>query len=158
MPMKPTAADAQLILQLYDLRREAEMRKARNWWLVNFWPQTADDFIKVAAALGTQENNWLRQVAGYWDMAAALVLHGAVHSDLFLEGGVSGEMIFLYAKVQPILKDLREKMQSPGLFSNVEKVIMSSKSGRERLKMVEARVAARRKMMAESEMAAAKAS
>ena len=150
MPMKPTAADAQLILQLYDLRREAEMRKARNWWLVNFWPQTADDFIKVATALGTQENNWLRQVAGYWDMAAALVLHGTVHPDLFLEGGVSGEMVFLYAKLQPILKDLREKMQSPGLFSNVEKVIMSSETGLERLKTIEARVAARRKMMAEA--------
>ncbi len=150
MPKKPTVADAQLILQLYDLRREAEMRKARNWWLVNFWPQTADDFIKVATALGTQENNWLRQVAGYWDMAAALVLHGTVHPDLFLEGGVSGEMVFLYAKLQPILKDLREKMQSPGLFSNVEKVIMSSETGRERLKTIEARVAARRKMMAEA--------
>jgi hypothetical protein len=150
MPKKPTAADAQLILQLYDLRREAEMRKARNWWLVDFWPQTADDFIKVATALGTQENNWLRQVAGYWDMAAALVLHRTIDSDLFLEGGVSGEMFFLYAKLQPILKDLREKMQSPALFSNVEKVIMSSTTGRERLKMVEARVAARRKMMSEA--------
>jgi len=150
MPKKPTAEDAQLILQLYDLRREAEMRKARNWWLVEFWPQTADDFIKVATALGTQENNWLRQVAGYWDMAAALVLHGTIDSDLFLEGGVSGEMFFLYAKLQPILKDLREKMQSPALFSNVEKVIMSSRTGRERLKMVEARVAARRKMMSEA--------
>ncbi|HLB88289.1 MAG: hypothetical protein AUH86_09190 [Acidobacteria bacterium 13_1_40CM_4_58_4] len=150
MPKKPTATDAQLILQLYDLRREAEMRKARNWWLVDFWPQTADDFIKVATALGTQENNWLRQVAGYWDMAAALVLHGTIDSDLFLEGGVSGEMFFLYAKLQPILKDLREKMQSPALFSNVEKVIMSSTTGRERLKMVEARVAARRKLMSEA--------
>jgi len=150
MPKKPTAEDAQLILQLYDLRREAEMRKARNWWLVEFWPQTAHDFIKVATALGTQENNWLRQVAGYWDMAAALVLHGTIDSDLFLEGGVSGEMFFLYAKLQPILKDLREKMQSPALFSNVEKVIMSSTTGRERLKMVEARVAARRKMMSEA--------
>jgi hypothetical protein len=150
MPKKPTAEDAQLILQLYDLRREAEMRKARNWWLVEFWPQSADDFIKVATALGTQENNWLRQVAGYWDMAAALVLHGTIDSDLFLEGGVSGEMFFLYAKLQPILKDLREKMQSPALFSNVEKVILSSTTGRERLKMVEARVAARRKMMSEA--------
>lgn len=150
MPKKPTAADAQLILQLYDLRREAEMRKARNWWLVDFWPQTADDFIKVATALGTQENNWLRQVAGYWDMAAALVLHRTIDSDLFLEGGVSGEMFFLYAKLQPILKDLREKMQSPALFSNVENVILSSTTGRERLKMVEARVAARRKMMSEA--------
>jgi hypothetical protein len=158
MPNKPTATDAELILKLYDLRREAEMRKARNWWLVDFWPQTADDFIKVSSALGTQENAWLRQVAGYWDMAASLVLHGIINADLFLEGGVSGEMVFLYAKIQPILKDLREKMQSPGLFSNVEKVIMQSEAGRERLKMVEARVAARRKAMAESGMAAAKAS
>src|SRR5437667_4818988 len=148
MARKPTAADAQLILQLYDLRREAEMRKARNWWLVTFWPRTADEFIKVATALGSQENNWLRQVSGYWDMAAALVLHGTIHPDLFLEGGFSGEMFFIYAKIQPLLKELREKMNSPGLFRNVETVIMSSKAGRERLKLVSARVASRRKAMA----------
>jgi hypothetical protein len=150
MSKEPTATDAELILKLYDLRREAEMRKARDWWVVKFWPQTADDFIKVANALGTQENNWLRQVGGYWDMAAALVLHGTIHPELFVEGGVSGEMFFLYAKMQPILKDVREKMQSPGLFSNVEKVIMQSEAGRERLKTVSARVAARRKAMVEA--------
>jgi hypothetical protein len=150
MPKKPTAADAQLILQLYDLRREAELRKARNWWVVTFWPRTADDFIKVASALGTQENNWLRQAGGYWDLAAALVLHGTIHPDLFLEGGSSGEMFFMYAKIQPILKELREKMQSPGLFSNVEKVIMSTKAGRERLKTITARVESRRKAMSET--------
>jgi hypothetical protein len=150
MARKPTADDARLILELYDLRREAEMRKARNWWLVTFWPQTADEFIKIASSLGTQENNWLRQVGGYWDMAAAMVLHGAIHPDLFLEGGVSGEMFFIYAKIQPILKDLRETMQSPGLFSNVEKVIMGSKAGRERLKTITGRVEARRKAMAKT--------
>ena len=150
MAKKPTAADAQLILQLYDLRREPEIRKARNWWLVNFWPNTVDDFIKVASAMGTQENAWFRQVAGYWDMAAALVLHGTIHSELFLEGGVSGEMFFIYAKIQPMLKELREKMQSPGLFLNVEKVITSSKAGRERLKMITARVEGRRKALAET--------
>jgi hypothetical protein len=150
MAKKPTAADAQLILQLYDLRREAEMRKARHWWLVNFWPDTADDFIKVASALGTQENNWLRQVGGYWDLAAALVVHGTIHPDLFLEGGFSGEMYFIYAKIRPILRELREKMQSPGLFSNAEKVIMHSKAGRERLKTIAARVESRRKAMMET--------
>jgi len=150
MAKSPTAADAQLILRLYDLRREAEMRKARNWWLVTFWPRTADEFIKVATAHGSQENNWLRQVSGYWDMAAALVLHGTIHPDLFLEGGFSGEMFFIYAKIQPILKELREKMQSPGLFSNVEKVIMNSKTGRERLKVISGRVESRRQAMAEA--------
>ena len=150
MSRKPTADDAKLILRLYDLRREAELRKARNWWLVDFWPNTAEDFIKVASTMGTQENNWLRQVGGYWDMAASLVLHGTIHPELFLEGGFSGEMFFIYAKILPILKDLREKMQSSGLFSNVEKVIMSSKTGRERLKTISARVEARRKVMAEA--------
>ncbi len=149
MAKKPTASDAQLILQLYDLRREAEMRKARNWWLVDFWPNTPEDFIKVSSAMGTQENAWFRQVAGYWDMASSLVVHGTIHPDLFLEGGFSGEMFFIFAKIQPMLKELRAKMQSPGLFRNVENVIMSSKAGRERLKLISSRVASRRKAMAE---------
>ena len=146
---KPTAADAQLILKLYDLRREAEMRKARSWWLVTFWPMTADDIVKVASALGTDENAWFRQVAGYWDMAASFVNRGILNADLFLEGGSSGEMVFLFAKIQPILKETREKMKAPTFFRNVEKVIMGSKSGRERLKLIGARVQARRKAMAE---------
>jgi hypothetical protein len=65
MPKKPTTADAQIILQLYDLRREAEMRKARHWWGMDFFPQNADDFLKIVWAMGTQENNWLRMVSGY---------------------------------------------------------------------------------------------
>jgi hypothetical protein len=150
MSRKPTAADAQLILQLYDLRREAELRKARNWWLVTFWPNTAEDFIKVASAIGTQENAWFRQVSGYWDMASSLVIHGTLHPDLFVEGGFSSEMFFIFAKIQPLLKEIREKMQSPGLFRNVETVIMSSKPARERLKMISGRVALRRKAMAEA--------
>jgi hypothetical protein len=149
MARKPAASDAQLILQLYSLRREAEMRKARNWWLVDFWPNTPEDFIKVSSAMGTQENAWFRQVAGYWDMASSLVVHGTIHPDLFLEGGFSGEMFFIYAKIQPMLKELRATMQSPGLFRNVENVIMSSKAGRERLKLISSRVASRRKAVAE---------
>ncbi len=153
MSRKPDADDARLVLQLYDLRREPEMRKARSWWTTTFWPQTADEFMKISSAMGTQENNWLRQVSGYWDMAGALVLHGTLSADLFLEGGVSGEMVFIFAKVQPILKELRQKMNSPGLFSNVEKVIMGSKKGRERLKIAAMRVEARRKAMAAAKSA-----
>jgi len=55
MPKRPTSADADLILKLYDLRREAEIRKARNWWLIDFWPDNAADVMKVAQAMGTQE-------------------------------------------------------------------------------------------------------
>jgi len=140
MPKKPTATDAQLILQLYDLRREPEMRKARNWWFTSFWPRNADDFLKVAWAMGTQENNWLRQVIGYWSMAASFVLHGTLNEDLFIQPAVSGEMFIVFAKVHPFLKDLREKMGDPGSFSNLEKVINRSKYGRERLKFMLKRV------------------
>jgi hypothetical protein len=83
MAKKPTTSDAHLILELYDLRREAEMRKARNWFAGEFFPQSADDFVKIANAFPSQENAWMRQVAGYWDMAASLVLHGAVNEELF---------------------------------------------------------------------------
>jgi len=153
MAKKATSADAQLILQLYDLRREAEMRKARSWWFTAFWPRTADDFMKIGFSPGTQENNWLRQVSGYWSMAASFVLHGALNADLFLQPAVSGEMFIVFAKVQPFLKELREKSGDPHMFANIEKVITSSKFGRERLKFTLKRV----EMMREK-MIAAKAS
>jgi len=149
MPKKPTTADAELILKLYDLRREAEIRKARNWWMANFWPENADDYMKVAQAAGTQENNWLRQVPGYWELAASLVVHGTLNETLFLEPAFSGEMFLIFARIHPFLKEVREKMQNPRMLANVENVIKKSKAGRERLKFVEQRMAARRKQMKE---------
>src|SRR3984957_7160602 len=140
MPKKATIADAQLILQLYDLRREAEMRKARNWWVTGFWPDSVDDFMKIVGATGTQENNWLRQGGGYWSIASAFVLHGALSEELFIQPAVSGEMFLIFAKVHPFLKELREKMGDPQMFGNIEKVIMGSKFGRERLKLTLKRV------------------
>jgi hypothetical protein len=116
------------------------MRKARSWWLGEFWPQSADDFMKIAGAMGSQENNWLRQVGGYWSMAASFVLHGALSEELFIQPAVSGEMVFVFAKVQPFLKELREKSGDPQLFGNIEKVITGSKFGRERLKLTLKRV------------------
>lgn len=150
MAKKPTAADAELILKLYDLRREAEIRKARNWWLTAFWPETADDFMKIGMNLGTQENNWLRMVSGYWSMAASLALAGTVNPDLFLEPSFSGEMFVIFAKVKPFLKELREKSKNEQMFANIEKLINSSKASREFLKYMEGNLANRRKMMAEA--------
>jgi hypothetical protein len=143
MPNAPTTADAELILKLYDLRREAELRKARNWWL-GFWPNSADDILKIAT-VGSQENAWMRQVGGYWEMAASFVLHGTLSRELFLEGSFSGEMFFVFAKIEPYLKEMREKMQNPKIFGNVEKVIMTSEGGPERLKQTQQSQAALRK-------------
>jgi hypothetical protein len=148
MAKKATAHDAQLILKLYDLRREAEMRKARNWFTVEFWPQSADDFVKVANAFPSQENAWMRQVAGYWDMAASLVLHGALNEELFVHPGISGEMFFIFAKIHPFLKEIREKMNNPDMFSTIEKVATGSKTARKRLERVSKNVENRRKTLA----------
>jgi len=148
MAKKATAHDAQVVMQLYDLRREAEIRKARHWWGADFWPQSADDFLKVVNAFSSQENAWLRQVAGYWDMAACLVLAGAVNEELFLSTGVSGEMFFLFAKIQPFLKEIREKMNNPDFFGNIEKVATRSKLAKKRLERVSRNVEARRKALA----------
>lgn len=140
MAKKATAADAQVLLQFYDLRREAEMRKARNWWLFEFSPRTADDFMKVAYAFGTQENNWMRQASSYWSMAAAMVLQGAMHEELFLRPSFSGEMFLIFGKVYPFLPELREKIGDPHLFLDVEKVINRTKWGRDRLKFILKRI------------------
>jgi hypothetical protein len=133
MPKKSTAMDAQLILHLYELRREAELRKARNWWVADFWPETAEDYMKIAGAFGTQENSWLRQASSYWSMAAMFVLHGTLSEEMFIQPAVSGEMFLIFAKVHPFLKELREKNGDPQMYANIEKVINNSKFGRERL-------------------------
>ena len=157
MSTKATAADAELIIKLYDLRREAEMRKARNWWLTTFWPESVDEIAKIGMAMGTQENNWLRQVGGYWEMAASMVLHGVLNEDLFLELGFSGEMFFFFTKISPFLPELRERFKSPNMFGNVEKLINRSKKGREIFKQYQERLAARKQALKES-AARAKAS
>ena len=149
MSKKPTTADAQLILQLYDLRREAEMRKARNWWSGDFFPQSADDIMAVAFAMGSQENNWFRQVAGYWNMAASFVLLGALNEDLFLQPACSGEMFLIFAKVHPFLKEVRAKIGDPHLFMNIEKVVTHTKWGRDRLQFMLKRVEILRQKRAE---------
>jgi hypothetical protein len=140
MAKKATVADAQLIAQLYDLRREAEMRKARHWWGMDFFPQSADDFLKVAWAMGTPENNWLRQVGGYWGMVASFVNNGALNEDLFLAPGFSGEMFLIYAKVHPYIKELREKLNDPNAWKDIETAVTRTKWGRDRLQFMIKRV------------------
>ncbi|HEU5335396.1 MAG TPA: hypothetical protein VFU27_05505 [Terriglobales bacterium] len=135
---KATNADAQIVLQLYDFRREAEMRKARDF-VANFWPQSVDDIINLATSFGSKENAWMRQVFTYWDMAACLALRGAIHPGLAFD--TLGEMWFVYAKVKPFLKEYRQKMGVPESFANIEKFIESTPEGRQRLKLMQERLA-----------------
>jgi hypothetical protein len=129
-----TAADAELILRLYDLRREPEMRKARNWVTFQFWPVNFEDVQRILVARGSEENRHCRQVCSYWDMACSLVVRGALNPDLFYDS--NGEAYFLYAKMKPYLAQIRE-MLSPEFMLNVERVVEGSAQGRERLSRLE---------------------
>jgi hypothetical protein len=144
----PDHADAELILKLYDLRREAEMRKARAWF-AGWWPRSADDVVQmINAPANPQENAWFRQVTGYWEMAASFVVRGVVSAELFYDSG--GELWFTLAKVYPFLKDIREKAQVPYFLQRVEKVATGSEEARERLQMMLKRAEARRAAMAKA--------
>lgn len=105
--------------------------------------------MKVAFIASAPENNWFRQVAGYWNMAASFVLLGALNEELFLQPAVSGEMFLIFAKIHPLLKELREKVGDPHLFLNIEKVITRTKWGRDRLQFVLKRVEMLRQRRAE---------
>ena len=91
--MLATPADAEIILKLYELRTEAVMREARAWVTGEFWPKTAGDFFAVLNNPADPHNPHLRQVISYWEMAAAMVLHGAVSAELFVD--CNGEGFFL---------------------------------------------------------------
>ncbi len=119
---------AELILKLYDLRREATMRKARDW-MFGFNPTTAGDIEKTM--MDPEVGGYLRMVLSYWDMAAAMVNHGAIDADLFNE--TVGEHVGVYCKIEPFIAELREKWQMPEAFANLEKVILNRPDGAERV-------------------------
>jgi hypothetical protein len=140
MSNKPTTADAQLVLELYDRRREAEMRKARNWFAMEFFPQSADDFRKVAWAMGTQENAWLRLVGGLPGNCDFFRSDGRVDEELFLQPGFSGELFLIYAKIHPFVQELREKLGDPQAFLILEMAVTGTKWASKRLRFMMKRV------------------
>ena len=106
--MLATPADAEIILKLYELRTEPLMRQARAWMTGEFWPNTPEDFFAVAQNPADPHNAYFRQVTSYWEMAAAMVLHGAVSADLFVDCNPEG--FFILAKFAHILEEIRERM------------------------------------------------
>ncbi|MEO7795742.1 MAG: hypothetical protein ABIV06_13310 [Thermoanaerobaculia bacterium] len=125
---------AQLILKLYELRREPLMREARNWFLREFHPATIED---VRAVLVSPDSGKYRMVVGYWDMAASLVSHGAIDRQMFLDA--NSEMIACFAKVHPLLADIRANAQTPTLGKHFEALVMSVPDIEPRLEMLRER-------------------
>lgn len=91
-----TTADGELILKLYEMRREETLRKARRFIIFDFQPKTLEELRAVTRDLGSQHNAAWRQVTSYWEMAASLVVRGALDADLFLDSNAEG--ILIYAK------------------------------------------------------------
>lgn len=120
---------AELILKLYDLRREPVMRKARDWMFM-FNPKNAEEYM--ATMMDQEVGGYLRMVTSYWDMAASLVIHGAIDADMFND--TNGEHILVFAKVEPILAELRQMWDAPDALKNLEKVIMDREGGEEKLR------------------------
>ena len=144
--------DAQIVLRLYDFRREAQMREARKFIVGEWWPQNIDDVLKVANTFGSLENQHFRQVYSFWEMASSLVHRGALNGDLFDDW--SNELYFCFAKLKPFLKQLREVTGSPKMYSNIERITQRTPESQEKLKVVEGRV---KKAMARASAAAASA-
>jgi hypothetical protein len=135
--MPATPADAQVIMQLYELRREPELRKARHWYGAEFHPKSADDVMAIISDMKSDANRYFRMVTSYWEMAAALALHGAVNEQLFLD--TQGEMFFIFAKLAPYIAEVREKMQTPAA-TNIETLINKSDASKKKLQAFVQRV------------------
>ncbi|HTY82914.1 MAG TPA: hypothetical protein VMB19_01780 [Silvibacterium sp.] len=138
--MLASAADAEIILKLYELRTETVMREARAWITGEFWPNTVEEFYSVYENPSHPHNPHLRQVLSYWEMAAALVVHGAVSAELFVD--CNGEGFFLLAKFAHILDGIREK--NPTFMSKTTEVVNRFSAAGQRYEATLKRMEARR--------------
>jgi hypothetical protein len=137
---KAKAEDAQVILQIYDLRREPVMRAARKYVVSEFWPQNYEEFKAVVTGYGTETNAWFRQVLTYWNMVAAMVLRGAVNEDLFF--ATNNEPYFLWAKFGHHIPQARKDQIDPEFLLHLEKLVSKSQA-KKRIKGLQERLAAR---------------
>lgn len=127
---------ADLLLKLYELRREPTMRQARNWF-GGFHPQSADDIL---SAVRGEHSAYFRMVTSFWDMAASFVNNGAIDEKMFNDA--NGEQIFIFARLQPFLADYRSKTGQPRYLSQLEQLIMRMPNAEERLAHMRERIRA----------------
>ena len=125
---------AQLILKIFEMRREPVLREARAWFVREFHPTSAAEVL----ALPADDNRKFRMVTGYWDMACSLVNHGAIDRQMFLDA--NGELFGTFSKVQPLLADLRESLKVPTLMTHTEQVVMSVPDAEARLEAIRNRL------------------
>jgi hypothetical protein len=114
-----TYDDANLVLRLYELRRDETMRKARTWFAASCKPASLEDMQKITPP-GSDENAYFRMVTSYWEMVASFVTSGVLNQDLFFQSG--GELLFVWERVRDLIPAMRERMKSPFIWQNMETV------------------------------------
>ncbi|HKZ03278.1 MAG TPA: hypothetical protein VJ180_13620 [Pyrinomonadaceae bacterium] len=129
METKPTHEQAQLHLQVYDLRREARLRQARDWFQQNYFAETIDEAMRIAAP-GTESGTFVGMVIGYWEQACALLNYGLLHEDLFFE--TSGEFFGVWELLKPVVPQFREQFVDKNLLANLEKAAQRYEAWSER--------------------------
>lgn len=117
--MQATYDDANLILRLFELRRDEKLREARAWFVSSFTPATVEDMFKLAGP-GSKENTYVRMVVSYWDMAASFVTSGVLNQDLFFQS--SGEMLVVWERIRGLMDGFRAITKNPKAWHNLEVV------------------------------------
>jgi len=125
---KPTHADAELLLHLYEIRREPELRQARAWFLSEFKPTTWAD-IKSRWLTHGEEDRHFRMTVSYWEMVGALVNSGVLHPELFFEH--TGEDIVTWNRCKDLIPDARADMR-PNYLHQFEKLVTAHAASRAR--------------------------
>src|SRR5215218_997980 len=118
----PTPEDTMAVLKLYELRRDEQMRAARQWYFSEFAPQSAMDIIALFRG-GERASANFRMVTSYWDTAASLVLNGGIDRKMFLDANT--EHVLVYAKIEEYLAEVREIFREPDYLINLENLVKS---------------------------------
>lgn len=129
MPRKPTHDDAELLLHLYEIRRDPELRRARQWFLKDFQP-TGWDEIKARYLTHTDEDRWFRMTISYWEMVATMVNRGVLHDELFFEH--TGEDVVTWERCKAWIAGARASIR-PSYLHNFEKMVAGHLKFREKL-------------------------
>jgi len=152
MSTKPTHEQAQLHLQVYDLRREAKLRQARDWYFRNYFVETFEDSNRIAAP-GTENGALAMQVLSYWEHACALLNYGLLHEDLFFE--TSGEFFGVWEALKPVVPTFRERFANKQILTHLEQAAKRYEAWSERRNP--GHIAAMRQMMQQMRSQAASA-
>ncbi len=118
METKPTFEQAQLHLQVFDQRREAKLRQARDWFFKNYFAETIEDAMRIAAPMTEGGTNFM-MVVSYWEQACALLNYGLLHDDLFFE--TNGEFFGVWERVKPTIAEGRKQWANQQFLANLEK-------------------------------------